>query len=532
MRSDLANKRASNSQLRDKADSVSSTVFQLRQAVNQLNSDMDSLQTANDEDIKRLEEKRLRNEQTIDELREKLSDVDHNHNNIKIIIECTKNEIYYLSSEKEKHQSQNYHKRIDDFTRNIEDSQDKSQFLANELTRMTQEWTRRLEIVTKYTEEAIESNQHAEHTRIINGLIKDLEYKQSEIESLKKRIEQLLKEVSDEDSSMKDERSENIKQDLKQVYNTFCITLAEKNNIYDDLVRNTRELLDTDFEIQANSQEIAKLTQEYGIIRKELEQKEKIIHDLKIQLQEKRREVVDLKQLIEELQATLREREEEAKRLRNLAADKEAQIKALQQRLQQQLQSLDRPQTSEIEADQISVYESEQEPETETEPEPEQESELESQQDLEQDNEQEEIPLPDKLSIEIKDDVDAMLAEFIDIAGCPVPIKRLGGGYYYFGTKKIFAKIMNGKLVIRVGGGYMSIEEFIKNYAKAELIKVNKRKQKGLDIFTGKAIVDDEKSQKTNKSPKGRKSPNGKTINGTDCPIQLTAEDIKKYQED
>ena len=46
-----------------------------------------------------------------------------------------------------------------------------------------------------------------------------------------------------------------------------------------------------------------------------------------------------------------------------------------------------------------------------------------------------------------------------------MPIKRLGNGFYLFGTRKIFAKIMNGKLVIRVGGGYMVIEEFIATYA-------------------------------------------------------------------
>lgn len=58
------------------------------------------------------------------------------------------------------------------------------------------------------------------------------------------------------------------------------------------------------------------------------------------------------------------------------------------------------------------------------------------------------------------------------MSSCPVPIKRLGNGYYMFGTKKIFAKIMNGKLVIRVGGGFMVIEEFISTYADAEMKKL------------------------------------------------------------
>ena len=53
-----------------------------------------------------------------------------------------------------------------------------------------------------------------------------------------------------------------------------------------------------------------------------------------------------------------------------------------------------------------------------------------------------------------------------------MPIKKLGDGYYLFGTRKIYAKILNGKLVIRVGGGYMVIEEFISTYAEKELLKL------------------------------------------------------------
>lgn len=68
--------------------------------------------------------------------------------------------------------------------------------------------------------------------------------------------------------------------------------------------------------------------------------------------------------------------------------------------------------------------------------------------------------------------IDEMLAKYIQ--NCPVPVKRLGGGFYLFGLKKIFAKILNGKLVIRVGGGYMIIEKFIETYADQELQKLRK----------------------------------------------------------
>lgn len=75
-------------------------------------------------------------------------------------------------------------------------------------------------------------------------------------------------------------------------------------------------------------------------------------------------------------------------------------------------------------------------------------------------------PVEENYVADANDELDQMLAKFLNINNCPVPIKRLGGGYYLFGTKKIYAKILNGRLVIRVGGGYMVIDEFIQTYAQ------------------------------------------------------------------
>ena len=49
-----------------------------------------------------------------------------------------------------------------------------------------------------------------------------------------------------------------------------------------------------------------------------------------------------------------------------------------------------------------------------------------------------------------------------------VPVKRQGEGNYLYGQRKINAKVKNDKLVIKVGGGYMLMEEFLKNNAEAE----------------------------------------------------------------
>ena len=71
------------------------------------------------------------------------------------------------------------------------------------------------------------------------------------------------------------------------------------------------------------------------------------------------------------------------------------------------------------------------------------------------------------------DVVDELLAKYINAMEINVPIRRLGDGFYLFGTRKIFAKVLNNKLVVRVGGGYMNFGEFIDAYAMIELKKIN-----------------------------------------------------------
>ena len=137
--------------------------------------------------------------------------------------------------------------------------------------------------------------------------------------------------------------------------------------------------------------------------------------------------------------------------------------------------------------------------------------------------------------------VDQMLAEFLNIAGWRVPVKRLGGGFYLFGTRKIYAKIMNGKLVVRVGGGYMVIDEFIATYSDPEIIKLEKLcEREGVSSYydldlEAIAGVTAEKSP-LGRSP-GRSSPKGtsfrgaalgSSINGTTRSPRLNAAAIQK----
>lgn len=70
------------------------------------------------------------------------------------------------------------------------------------------------------------------------------------------------------------------------------------------------------------------------------------------------------------------------------------------------------------------------------------------------------------------DAIDELFAFHLNKHQLNLPIKRLGPGKYLFGTKQILAKIINGKLVIRVGGGYMSADEFIEQYGPMEILKI------------------------------------------------------------
>ena len=49
-----------------------------------------------------------------------------------------------------------------------------------------------------------------------------------------------------------------------------------------------------------------------------------------------------------------------------------------------------------------------------------------------------------------------------------VPTERLSANNYAFGRLKVFMQVKNGNLTVRVGGGFMSIKEFLAQNAEAE----------------------------------------------------------------
>lgn len=71
------------------------------------------------------------------------------------------------------------------------------------------------------------------------------------------------------------------------------------------------------------------------------------------------------------------------------------------------------------------------------------------------------------------DRTDQSLADFINGKQDSDKYRQLfvreGEGVYQFGTKKIFVKCEQDKILIRSGGGYISIEEFLNLYCQREM---------------------------------------------------------------
>ena len=92
------------------------------------------------------------------------------------------------------------------------------------------------------------------------------------------------------------------------------------------------------------------------------------------------------------------------------------------------------------------------------------------------------VDLKAKVSIyvPIKDDpVDERVAEYLnnypDRQQLKIMFLRESTGVYEFGTKRVEVREAKGKLLIRVGGGYMGIDEFLATYTPGELEKLERR---------------------------------------------------------
>jgi hypothetical protein len=92
------------------------------------------------------------------------------------------------------------------------------------------------------------------------------------------------------------------------------------------------------------------------------------------------------------------------------------------------------------------------------------------------------IDLKSRIAVYIpvkNDSVDKRIAEYInnypDRQKLKIMFMRESEGVYQFGSKRVHVKVDKDKINIRVGGGYLSIDEFLDQYTPVELEKLERK---------------------------------------------------------
>ena len=93
------------------------------------------------------------------------------------------------------------------------------------------------------------------------------------------------------------------------------------------------------------------------------------------------------------------------------------------------------------------------------------------------------------LHVPIKSDpIDVALAEYLNTKSVPIKFTRQDPGNYIFGSTKIHIKLENSKLIVKVRGGFTSIEEFLNIYTPLEISKSDSPKSQRGSVVIGSKV--------------------------------------------
>ena len=91
------------------------------------------------------------------------------------------------------------------------------------------------------------------------------------------------------------------------------------------------------------------------------------------------------------------------------------------------------------------------------------------------------------------DTIDVKLAEYINWSTARPALKSLftreSEGVYQFGSKRVNIKIDSSKILVRVGGGYLKIDEFVDQYLPIEMEKIGTKLDQGYYNTVNEAIA-------------------------------------------
>jgi hypothetical protein len=275
----------------------------------------------------------------------------------------------------------------------------------------------------------------------IQSLVENIKEKEDQIGQMQVEIQQIM---NDQQQLIDDEELLNLKDKMHNKVTHYKLLMNDKAALFEEMHSKALLMINRDQQIIQNQEEMMQLKHEIDINILEIEQKTAIINELqeilkdrKAQYKALKQDIKELEEQCEELNMILKQKEQEYETLEDVLRDKDVVIEGLEKTLGEKAPIISS-------ADRATKRMS-----------------------------------PDRYKAIKGDLVDEMLAKYINSMEISVPIRRLGDGFYLFGTRRIYAKVMNSKLVVRVGGGYMSFSEFIDTYALAELKKINELQASG-----------------------------------------------------
>ena len=452
-----------NDELRNRIEEGEVEIDRLNEAIDALNTEIDNIKRDNEDKLGLLERDRKENEKQITILRGTAEDLRLEHSKLEVGIMKINSQLQYLDEAAKSGGNDLIRKKIEKFERNIQSTDRGTEQLKNHLDGMNRDWMNKIESANRELSNLIRDTESKAASDKLNQLLQELQAKQSEIEDLKRKRNQLERDLASTDPEGTEREIQALRLELDEVNEQLISVLKENNKT-----------------------EIARLRMEIEAARREQEEKGAFFDDLIFQIEERRRmleeiqsEVMENESILHQLEETLQLRRDEGIELDQLLGERDEEVRRLEARLRELNKNRPiTPEPEEIKAPEpvAQVY---QEPVVE-------------------------------YVVDQNDEVDVLLGQFINVHDCPVPIKRLGNGYYLFGTRKIYAKILNGRLVIRVGGGYMVIDEFIDTYAQVELNKMEARAAKGLDPTPD--ISEMSPSNRSFGSPRAGGSPKTRTM--------------------
>lgn len=346
-----------------------------------------------------------------------------------------------------------YDEKVATLQANLRKADEIRQKHQDELERGHENWSTKLN--TFLGQEKERKRERDEMTQKVVENLGKLEAIQVTINQLLKSLDDLSnKKVSDDN---KDKVRAALEEEMKNVSIKLKWAIGERDLSMKDLDDAIRLAREKDDEVKDQERRIRELLAEINTLKNLLEEKKRIIAQLERDIQLAIEEIERLKKIIEDLDRRIELLTEQIRQRDNEIAQLERDLYARDARIRQLVEMLGKKEPVEVSYKYVKG-----------------------------------------------DLVDEMLAKYL--IDCPVPVKRLGGGFYLFGTKKIYAKIMNEKLVVRVGGGYMFISEFITSYSEPEIIKLTKL----CEIYGVDSIWDlDLEEIYYSRSPGARNSPKG-----------------------